>query len=220
MDRDPIPVVPAAHYMCGGVLVDLDGKTDLPGLYALGETACTGLHGANRLASNSLLEALVYAERVVEDALARGLLGGPPLVARPWSAEGTTDTYETVVLDHDWDATRRLMWDYVGIERSDERLEIAARRLALFGEAVERYYWHYRLSADLVELRNIELVGQLVVRCARFRKESRGLHYTASWPRPSDAFLGDTVLSRFTGPYLLPTTTPIETEPPPARRRA
>ena len=213
MEHDPVPVVPAAHYMCGGVLVDLHGKTDLPGLYALGETACTGLHGANRLASNSLLEALVYADRVVADVLARGLLGGPPPAARPWSAEGTTDTYETVVLDHDWDATRRLMWDYVGIERSDERLEIAARRLALFAEAVERYYWHYKLSLDLVELRNIELVAQLVVRCARFRKESRGLHSTISWPRSSDDFLGDTVLSRFADTHLLPTATTIETEP-------
>jgi len=214
LERDLVPVVPAAHYMCGGVLVDGHGKTDLPGLYALGEASCTGLHGANRLASNSLLEALVYADRVVEDARSRGLLAGPPPVAPPWSAAGTTDTYETVVLDHDWDVTRRLLWDYVGIVRSDERLEIADKRLQLLADAVEHYYWRYRISMDLVELRNIELVGQLIVRCARFRAESRGLHHTQSHPQTNDAFRGDTVLSRFESPHLLPTEVPIVTEPP------
>jgi L-aspartate oxidase len=213
MEHDLVPVVPAAHYMCGGVLVDAHGKTDLPGLYALGETSCTGLHGANRLASNSLLEALVYAERVVQDVQDRGLLSGPSPAARPWSAEGTTATYETVVLDHDWDATRRVMWDYVGIVRTDERLEIAARRLAVLGEAIERYYWNYRLSPDLIELRNIELVGALIVRCAQFRRESRGLHHTLSWPDTDERFRGDTVLSRFEPPSLLPTQTPVVTEP-------
>jgi L-aspartate oxidase len=214
-ERDLVPVVPAAHYMCGGVLVDLWGKTDLPGLYALGETACTGLHGANRLASNSLLEALVYSERVVEDAVGRGLLRGTPPEAAPWSAAGTTETYETVVLDHDWDETRRLLWDYVGIVRSDARLEIAAERLAVLRRDIERYYWRYRLSSDLVELRNIALVGELLVRSARFRCESRGLHHTLSHPETSDAFRGDTVLSRFDPPSLLPTEQPVITEPPP-----
>jgi L-aspartate oxidase len=214
MERDLVPVVPAAHYMCGGVLVDDRGKTDLPGLYALGEASCSGLHGANRLASNSLLEALVWAERVVEDAAARGLFGGPAPAAPPWSAAGTTDHYETVVLDHDWDATRRVLWDYVGIVRSDERLAIAAQRLAILRQAVEGYYWHYRLSPDLVELRNLELVGELIVRCARFRRESRGLHSTQSWPETSPEFEGDTVLSAFLAPHLLPTSTPVVTEPP------
>jgi L-aspartate oxidase len=215
MERDLVPVVPAAHYMCGGVLVDASGKTDLPGLYALGETSCTGLHGANRLASNSLLEALVYPDRVLDDVRRRGLLDGPPPVAPPWSAAGTTAAYETVVLDHDWDVARRLLWDYVGIVRSDERLAIAEKRLQLLADAVEHYYWRYRLSMDLVELRNIELVGQLIVRCARFRTESRGLHHTLSHPHTDDALRGDTVLSRFEAPHLLPTTTPIVTEPPP-----
>jgi L-aspartate oxidase len=217
MERDLIPVVPAAHYMCGGVLVDRQGKTDLPGLYALGETSCTGLHGANRLASNSLLEALVYAERVVEDACARGLLAGPPPAAPPWSAAGTTSSYETVVLDHDWDVTRRLLWDYVGIVRSDDRLEVAEKRLQLLADAVEHYYWRYRLSMDLIELRNIELVGTLIVRCARFRAESRGLHHTQSHPQTNDAFRGDTVLSRFEPPHLLSIEAPVVTEPPPGR---
>jgi L-aspartate oxidase len=213
MERDLVPVVPAAHYMCGGVLVDACGKTDLPGLYAVGETTCTGLHGANRLASNSLLEALVYPSRLVDDIVARGLLEGPEPDAAPWSSEGTTETYETVVLDHDWDAVRRLLWDYVGIVRSDARLEIASRRLAVLREAVEGYYWRYRLSPDLVELRNLEQVGELIVRCARFRQESRGLHHSLDWPESRDEFRGDTVLSRFEEPHLLPTDEAIVTEP-------
>jgi L-aspartate oxidase len=212
METDPVPVVPAAHYMCGGVLVDAFGKTDLPGLYALGETSCTGLHGANRLASNSLLEALVYAERVVADAQARRLLEREPPPARPWSDAGTTDAYETVLLDHDWDVTRRLMWDHVGIVRSDARLDIARERLAVLRRDIENYYWRYRLSSDLVELRNIALVGELIVRSARFRRESRGLHHTASWPHTDAAFAGDTLLSRWQEPHLLPTATPIVTE--------
>jgi L-aspartate oxidase len=208
MERDLVPVVPAAHYMCGGVLVDLYGKTDLPGLYALGETACTGLHGANRLASNSLLEALVYAEPVLADAQTRGLLSGPAPRARPWSAAGAQDHFESVVLDHDWDTTRRVLWDYVGIVRSDERLEIAAQRLAVLRQAVESYYWRYRLTPDLIE------------RCARFRRESRGLHCTQSWPQPSAEFEGDTVLSRFEEPHILPTTEPVVTEPAASARGA
>ena len=215
METDPVPVVPAAHYMCGGVLVDAFGKTDLPGLYALGETSCTGLHGANRLASNSLLEALVYAERVIDDVRARGLLDQMPPPARAWSDAGTTDAYETVLLDHDWDVTRRLMWDHVGIVRSDERLDIARQRLAILRHDIENYYWRYRLSSDLVELRNIALVGELIVRSASFRRESRGLHHTSSWPRTDAAFAGDTLLSRWEEPHLLPTTTAIVTEPRP-----
>lgn len=213
MEKDMVPVVPAAHYMCGGVLVDANGRSDLPGLYAVGETACTGLHGANRLASNSLLEALVFAERVVHDLQARGFpeVSGE---AAPWSAEGTTPSYETVILDHDWDAVRRLLWDYVGIVRSDERLELAERRIGLFCEAIDGYYWRYRLSPDLVELRNLGLVGRLIVESARFRRESRGLHHTLNWPERDDAFVGDTVLSRHAGPALLPTSEPLRHELP------
>jgi len=216
MEKDLIPVVPAAHYMCGGVLVDETGKTDLPGLYALGETSCTGLHGANRLASNSLLEALVYADRVVGNALQRRLLERDAPPARPWSSEGTTDTYEMVVLDHDWDTMRRVMWDFVGIVRSDERLNLAAERIAILQHDIDGYYRRYRLSPDLIELRNIATVGDLIVRCARFRRESRGLHHTTSWPDPDPAFAGDTVLSHFDAPVLLPTREPIHTEPQPA----
>jgi L-aspartate oxidase len=210
MEKDLVPVVPAAHYMCGGVVVDQHGRTDLPGLYAVGETSCSGLHGANRLASNSLLEALVFAENVVADIEARGM---PPIprTAPPWSAAGTTPSFETVVLDHDWDAVRRLLWDYVGIVRSDERLELAAARLALMRQAIEGYYWRYRLSFDLVELRNLALIGELIVRCARFRRESRGLHHTLDWPQTSPEFQGDTVVSHFAGPSLLGTDEPLVT---------
>jgi L-aspartate oxidase len=214
MARDLVPVVPAAHYMCGGVLVDAFGRTDLPNLYAVGETACTGLHGANRLASNSLLEALVFADRAAADVLDRKLLQQPLPAVQPWTSDWTTSRYETVILDHDWDQVRRVLWDHVGIVRSDERLEIAAERLTLLRRAVEGYYWRYALSADLVELRNLALVAELIVRCARFRKESRGLHYNLNWPEPRDAFRGDTVLSRFEPPRLLPFEEAIETVRP------
>ncbi len=210
MERDPIPVVPAAHYMCGGILVDQHGRTDLPGLYAVGETSCTGLHGANRLASNSLLEALVFADRVVADLQAHGLPTLPD-DAPPWSAVGTTPSYETVLLDHDWDAVRRLLWDYVGIVRSEERLTLAMQRLEVLRRAIEGYYWRYLLTGVLLELRNLGLVGELIVRCARFRRESRGLHTMLDHPAPRPEFRGDTVLSRFAAPTLLPTATPLVT---------
>jgi L-aspartate oxidase len=186
-------------------------------LYALGETSCTGLHGANRLASNSLLEALVYAQRVVEDAQQRDLLALPIPDAAPWSHAGTTDIYDTVVIDHDWDTTRRVMWDFVGIVRSDERLAIAAERIAVLQHDIDGYYRRYRLSADLIELRNIALVGDLIIRSAQFRRESRGLHHTTTWPALDPAFEGDTVLSRFEAPTLLSIREPVTTEPPGAR---
>jgi L-aspartate oxidase len=213
MERDLVPVVPAAHYMCGGILVDADGKTDLPRLYALGETSCTGLHGANRLASNSLLEALVYAECVVADALRRRLLDTPAPAPPPWRDSGTRDANESVLLDHDWDVARRSLWDHVGIVRSDERLEIARARLEVLQHDIDGYCERYRLSSDLVELRNIALVGATIVHCARFRKESRGLHHTSSWPELDPRFEGDTVLSRWLEPTLLPTATAVVTEP-------
>ncbi len=180
--KEPIPVVPAAHYMCGGVRASLTGRTALHGLLALGEVACTGLHGANRLASNSLLEALVaahHAGRQVRERLRRA--GRPPRPA-PWSTRGTSPPHEKVVFDHHWDAVRRVMWDLVGIVRSDRRLAFAERRLALFSEEIERDYLRLKLQPDFIELRNIALVGTLIVRAAKARHESRGLHYTLDHP--------------------------------------
>jgi len=213
MERDLVPVVPAAHYQCGGILVDQAGKTDLPGLYALGEASCTGLHGANRLASNSLLEALVYPLRVVADIERRRLIGQDLPAAAAWSAPQGRGDYDSVVLDHDWDATRRVLWDYVGIVRSDERLRLAADRIALLRRTVEDFARSDPPRPDLLELRNLELVGELIIQCALFRQESRGLHHTRSWPQSRSEFRGDTVLSRFTAPHLLPTLTPLVTEP-------
>jgi L-aspartate oxidase len=195
--REPIPVVPAAHYMCGGVRATLAGRTSLPGLLAVGESACTGLHGANRLASNSLLEAVVGAHHGAALALrlARAARHVPP--AEPWRTRGTHPPLETVVFDHHWDAVRRLMWDLVGIVRSDQRLLYAARLLALLREEIEQDYVRLRLSRDLVELRNIALVGALVVECARARRESRGLHYNLDHPRRDRRLDGrDTVRRR------------------------
>jgi L-aspartate oxidase len=186
--REPIPVVPAAHYMCGGVRAALDGRTSLDGLYALGETACTGLHGANRLASNSLLEALVSARHVGPRLRARlARVPGAPRV-EPWSAHGTHPPLETVVFDHNWDAVRRAMWDLVGVVRTDQRLAVARRRLTLLEEEIEQEHVTLRLSPDLVELRNIALVGRLIVECAARRRESRGLHYNLDHPRPVRAW--------------------------------
>ncbi len=190
MTRAPVPVVPAAHYMCGGVRATLAGRTDLDGLHAIGEVACTGLHGANRLASNSLLEALVGAHRAAAEVRER--LTAVPRVPRAerWHAAGTHPPREAVVSDHNWDSVRRVMWELVGIVRSDERLSFAARRLALLTEEIDRDYVRLRLSPDLVELRNIALVGSLIVASAAKRRESRGLHYNldhpvkvASWAR-------------------------------------
>ncbi|NOT33950.1 MAG: L-aspartate oxidase [Candidatus Eisenbacteria bacterium] len=182
--REPIPVVPAAHYMCGGVEARLDGRTALAGLFAIGEVACTGLHGANRLASNSLLEALVGAHRGAAEVVRR-VRRVPKLPrAAAWSELGTRPALESVVFDHGWDAVRRVMWDLVGIVRTDQRLEFASRTLALLREEIERAYRTLRLTPDLVELRNIALVGELIVRCARGRAESRGLHQNLDHPRP------------------------------------
>ncbi len=183
MTRGPIPVVPAAHYMCGGVRAELDGRTGIDGLLAIGEVACTGLHGANRLASNSLLEALVSAHDAAE--VVRVRLSKVARAPRPdaWSAGGTRPPHEAVVFDHNWDSVRRAMWDLVGIVRSDDRLAFAARRLAMFRDEIERDYDRLKLSPDLIELRNIALVGSLIVACAQRRRESRGLHYNLDLPR-------------------------------------
>jgi L-aspartate oxidase len=184
MTREPVPVVPAAHYMCGGVRARLDGRTSIDGLLAIGEVACTGLHGANRLASNSLLEALVGAHHAAAQVAAR--LAAVPRArgAAEWRWHGTRPPHEQVVFDHNWDTVRRVMWDLVGIVRSDERLDFAARRLALLREEIELDYRRLRLSPDLIELRNIALVGALIVACAQKRDESRGLHFNLNHPRP------------------------------------
>lgn len=194
--KEAIPVVPAAHYMCGGVVADLKARATIDGLLCAGEVALTGLHGANRLASNSLLEALVFAD--VAAAAAAAIAENPdvrvPAVER-WSEEGTAEAPEIVLFDHDWDEVRSLMWDYVGVVRSDDRLTIARRRIALLREQIDGYYWKYRLNADLVELRNITLVADLIVRSALLRRESRGLHYNVDCPETDDAnWQRDTVL--------------------------
>jgi L-aspartate oxidase len=191
----PIPVVPATHYFCGGVDVDDRGRSSAANLFAIGEVSHTGLHGANRLASNSLLEALVFAERAYDAVLRGADAVGVPNV-RPWVAPGSGAAPDPVVLEHDWDEARRVMWDYVGIVRSDERLAIADERMSLLAQTVEREYRRACVTQDVLELRNIVQVGRLVVRAAQARKESRGLHYTESYPtRDDDRFVRDTVLT-------------------------
>jgi L-aspartate oxidase len=196
LTREPIPVVPAAHYMCGGVEADLAGRTSLRGLLAIGETACTGLHGANRLASNSLLEALVTAHHAAAEAARRVHATGRPPRPAPWSARGTRPPLETVVFDHNWDAVRRAMWDLVGIVRTDQRLVQAGRHLDLLLEESEHAFDTLRLSPDLVELRNVALVGSLIVRSARARLESRGLHYNLDHPKRMRRFQKPTRIRR------------------------
>jgi L-aspartate oxidase len=197
---DPIPVVPATHYFCGGVDVDLAGRTSVPGLFAIGEVSHTGLHGANRLASNSLLEALVFARRAYDGALADFDRKAPLPAPKAWVEPGGIGAPDPVVLEHDWDEARRVMWDYVGIVRSDARLDIARRRMDEIRATVEALYWKSRVTQDLLELRNIVMVGGLVIESARRRKESRGLHHTESHPGHDDArFLCDTVLGADAG---------------------
>ncbi len=187
MTRQPIPVVPAAHYTCGGILTDLRARTDLDGLYAIGECACTGLHGANRLASNSLLECLVFSQSGAHDIAER--LGDAPPSSHDlpvWDESRVTDADEMVVVSHNWDELRRFMWDYVGIVRTNKRLERALHRVNLLREEIREYYSHFRITSDLIELRNLALVAELIIRSAQARKESRGLHYSRDYPHRDD----------------------------------
>lgn len=199
MTQDPIPVVPAAHYMCGGVATDMWGKTNVQHLYAVGETACTGLHGANRLASNSLLEALVYADRAAQKACEElsttisSPMPDPPL----WDDTGTTDSDEGITVSQNWDEIRRFMWNYVGIVRSKKRLARAKRRIEIIQSEIQEYYWDFKITSDLIELRNIATVAELIITCALHRKESRGLHYNIEYPDKNDKrWLTDSVLRR------------------------
>jgi L-aspartate oxidase len=190
LTREPIPVVPAAHYMCGGVRAALSGRTSLPGLLAIGEVACTGLHGANRLASNSLLEALVGAHLGAAEVERRLRAVARAPRPTPWSARGTRRPLETVVFDHNWDSVRRVMWDLVGIVRTNERLRMAQRRLAMLEDEIEHAYRTLRLTPDLIELRNIALVARLIIDSAAWRRESRGLHCNLDYPRPLARYAG------------------------------
>ncbi|TJZ67782.1 L-aspartate oxidase [Chitiniphilus eburneus] len=178
--KQPIPVVPAAHYTCGGLVVDLVGRTDLPGLYGVGEVACTGLHGANRLASNSLLECMVVGKAAAADILAAGKVELPPVPE--WDESRVTDPDEEVVISHNWDELRRFMWDYVGIVRTNKRLARALHRIQLLQGEIQEYYSNFRVSNDLIELRNLVITAELIVRCAMARQESRGLHYSRDYP--------------------------------------
>ena len=181
MTTDPIPVVPAAHYTCGGVVTDLDGKTDLAGLYAVGEVAHTGLHGANRMASNSLLECLVFAAAAASDINQHPARQAEQQIP-PWDESRVTDSDEEVVVSHNWDELRRFMWDYVGIVRTTKRLERAQHRIELLQQEIADYYSHFRISNNLLELRNLAQVAELIIQSALQRRESRGLHYTLDYP--------------------------------------
>lgn len=182
MTKGPIPVVPAQHYTCGGILVDLKGRTDLPGLYAAGECTESGLHGANRLASNSLLECFVFGEAAAADILARWDSFDAPPTVRAWDESRVTDSDEEVVIKQNWTEIRRFMWNYVGIVRTTKRLERASHRIAMLMGEVEEYYGQFRVATDLIELRNLLQTAELIVRSALKRKESRGLHYTLDYP--------------------------------------
>jgi L-aspartate oxidase len=199
MTKESLPVVPAAHYMCGGIATDMFGRTDLHRLYAIGETACTGLHGANRLASNSLIEALVYshmaAQQAVKDIDTFDFTSTPD--PPPWDEVGTTDSDEGIMVSQNWDEIRRFMWNYVGIVRSNKRLERAERRIEIIQKEIREYYWDFRVSADLIELRNIAMVAELIIKCAGHRKESRGLHHNIEYPYRDDMrWQKDTILRR------------------------
>ena len=185
---DPIPVVPAAHYTCGGVITDLKARTDVPNLFAIGETSYTGLHGANRMASNSLLECLVYAQQAALDIEQRLPSAAALPEVMPWDESRVTDSDEEVVVSHNWNELRHFMWDYVGIVRSNKRLERAKRRINLLRHEIKEYYSNFRVTNDLLELRNLVEVAYLIIHSAQHRKESRGLHFNIDFPRQDDRF--------------------------------
>lgn len=185
--QEPIPVVPAAHYTCGGVLTDIDARTDISGLYAIGEVACTGLHGANRMASNSLLECLVFAERAAEDIIKTLSEPTKHFSVPDWDESQVSDSNEEVVVSHNWDELRHFMWDYVGIVRSNKRLSRAMHRLDILKQEIAEYYGKYRVTSDLLELRNLVIVAELIIRSAQQRKESRGLHYNQDYPNTDNS---------------------------------
>lgn len=196
MTKGPIPVVPAAHYMCGGVLVDTEGRTSIPGLWAVGEVSCSGLHGANRLASNSLLEGLVYGHRAAM-ALSKKTYRGPLADPPDWDVGKAAASDEAVLVTQNWDEIRRFLWNYVGIVRSEKRLRRASRRIALLQEEIREYYWKHLVTRDMLELRNLADVAEMIITSAAFRRESRGLHYNIDYPKTDDVgFGGDTVLVR------------------------
>ncbi len=194
--RDPIPVVPAAHYTCGGVMTDLNAATDLASLYAVGECTWTGLHGANRLASNSLLECVVFAAAASKKIVAELATAPPPLTnLRPWDESRVTDPDEQVIVSHNWEELRRFMWDYVGIFRTNKRLARARHRVDLLREEIAEFYGHFRVTNDLIELRNLALVAELTILCAQSRQESRGLHCNRDYPSAvPDREARDTIL--------------------------
>jgi L-aspartate oxidase len=199
MTAEPIPVVPAAHYLCGGIRIDAWGETDVKNLFAIGEVSCSGLHGANRLASNSLLEGVVFARRAAERTieLARGSFPTCPTID-PWDPGHARNSDEEVVVAHNWDEIRLCMWNYVGIVRSDKRLVRALRRVQMIQEEIADYYWDFLITSDLVELRNIATVAELIIRCALKRKESRGLHYTIDYLEKDDIHCKQDTLIRKT----------------------
>ena len=184
--REPIPVVPAAHYSCGGVITDFNAKTDLDNVYAIGEVAYTGLHGANRMASNSLLECVVFASAAAEDIMTKLHNANCDESIAPWDESQVFDSDEEVIIQHNWHELRLFMWDYVGIVRTDKRLERAMRRIKLLEQEIAEYYAHFRVSNNLLELRNLVTVAELIVRCAMERKESRGLHFNLDHPKQLD----------------------------------
>jgi L-aspartate oxidase len=184
--REPIPVVPAAHYSCGGVMTDFNAKTDLNNVYAIGEVAYTGLHGANRMASNSLLECVVFASAAAEDIIKNLPSADCEESIAPWDESQVSNSDEEVIIQHNWHELRLFMWDYVGIVRTDKRLERAMRRIKLLEQEITEYYSHFRVSNNLLELRNLVTVAELIVRCAMERKESRGLHFNLDYPEQLD----------------------------------